>query len=115
MDLTLYNFTARMSLFSTESGGRKRPVYDHYRPSFSFGSLVQISGEVSFLETDELKPGGTTIAFVKLLPSRHVRQNLKQGDSFNTLEGTKVVGTVIIQHIDEKKNTPQMISRHDID
>jgi len=101
--LTTYNFTAILSLLPTENGGRKKSVYDHYRPSFSFNTLNHISGEVSFPDIDELKPGGTTTAMIKLLPSKHIRQNLKSGDAFTILEGEKIVGTGIIQQIQNAK------------
>lgn len=100
-NLTIYSFTAKLSLFPTEQGGRKRPVYDHYRPSFSFNSVNHFSGEVSFPERKELKPGDTATALVKLLPSKHVSQNLKIGDSFTVLEGNKVVGTGVIQQVEK--------------
>ena len=47
---TVYNFTALLSLLPTENGGRKRPVYDHYRPSFSFSTTNQFSGEIYFTD-----------------------------------------------------------------
>lgn len=97
--LTIYSFTAILSLFPTEQGGRKRPIYDHYRPSFSFNSANHFSGEVSFPELAEVKPGDTATAMVKLLPSKHITQHLKIGDSFTILEGQKVVGTGVIQEI----------------
>jgi translation elongation factor EF-Tu-like GTPase len=97
--LITYNFTAILSLFPTENGGRKKPVYDHYRPSFSFNTVNHISGEISFPNLIELLPGGTTTAVVKLLPSKHIRQNLKSGDAFTILEGENVVGTGVIQEI----------------
>jgi elongation factor Tu len=95
----VYNFTALLSLLPTENGGRKRPVYDHYRPSFSFSTANQFSGEISITDTKELKPGGTANVEVKLLPSRHIPQKLKRGDSFTILEGDRVVGTGVIQNI----------------
>ncbi|RYE31414.1 MAG: hypothetical protein EOP42_10615 [Sphingobacteriaceae bacterium] len=101
-----YDFTALLSMLPTAVGGRKKPVYDHYRPSFSFNTLNRISGEVSFPELEELKPGGTTKAVVKLLPSKHIRQNLKSGDAFTILEGERIVGTGVIQQIERKKQIP---------
>ncbi len=98
-NLTIYSFTAILSLFPTEQGGRKRPVYDNYRPSFSFNSANHFSGEVSFPNLEELKPGETATAKVNLLPSKHISQHLKIGDSFSILEGQKVVGTGVIQEI----------------
>lgn len=103
---TIYNFTAMVALFPTENGGRKSPVYDHYRPSFGFNSANQFSGEVSFPDMGVLKPGGTANAVIKLLPSRHIRQHLKTGDSFTILEGDKVVGTGVIQAIQQEKQLP---------
>ncbi len=97
-----YNFTAILSLFPTENGGRKKPVYNHYRPSFAFNTLQHFSGEISFIDKEELQPGETANAIIKLLPSRHIRQNLKSGDSFSILEGDKVVGSGVIQQIEQE-------------
>jgi translation elongation factor EF-Tu-like GTPase len=97
-----YSFTATLSLFPTENGGRKKPVYDHYRPSFSFSTLKHFSGEISFPTLKELQPGNTATAIIKLLPSRHIRQNLKSGDAFTILEGDKIVGTGVIQQIEQE-------------
>ena len=98
-----YNFTAELSLLSTSSGGRKKPVYNHYRPSFSFGSKQHFSGEIIFPDLNELQPGNSAIATVKLLPSRNISENLKAGAMFKILEGEKVVGMGIINSIDDER------------
>jgi len=49
-----YNFTAILSLLPTKEGGRKKPVMNHYRPSFSFGSKQHFSGEIVFIDADEI-------------------------------------------------------------
>ena len=103
-----YNFTALLTLLPTENGGRTRPVYDSYRPAFSFGSKNHISGEISFPDDDAVEPGSTAIAKIKLLPSKHIRQNLKSGDSFTILEGNKLVGTGVIQNVLEETITPHI-------
>ena len=106
---TAYNFKAIFSLLPTKNGGRQKPVYSHYRPSFSFSSSKNFSGEVMFPELEELKPlnpGDTTTAFIKLLPSRHIRKTLKSGDSFTILEGGKIVGTGVIQEVQKEYMTP---------
>jgi translation elongation factor EF-Tu-like GTPase len=103
---TLYNFTAILSLFSTENGGRKKPVYNYYKPSFSFGTKQHISGEISLLEKQELSPGDSAKAFIKLLPSRYIRKNLKHGDAFTIWEGDKVIGSGVIQKIEEERSIP---------
>jgi translation elongation factor EF-Tu-like GTPase len=107
---TVYNFTALLSLLPTGNGGRKRPVYNHYRPSFSFSTANQFSGEIAFVDQEELKPGGTAKIEVKLLPSRYVPLKLKGGDSFTIMEGNKVVGTGVIQEIRDERRIPASIA-----
>lgn len=98
-----YNFTAILSLLSTSQGGRKKPVFDHYRPSFSFGSRQHYSGEIIFPGSKELQPGSSATAQIKLLPSRHITEQLKPGAMFKIFEGEKVVGMGIINSIDEER------------
>jgi len=98
-----YNFTATLSLLSTNQGGRKKPVFNHYRPSFSFGSKQHYSGEIIFPHSDELQPGHSTTAKVKLLPSRHINEHLKPGGMFKIFEGEKVVGMGFINTIDDER------------
>lgn len=107
---TVYNFTALLSLLPTENGGRKRPVYDHYRPSFSFSTANEFSGEITFIDLDELKPGGTATVDVKLLPSRYIPLNLKGGDAFTIMEGDKVVGMGVIQEIKDEHRLPSALA-----
>ena len=101
-----YNFTALISLFPTENGGRKRPVYSHYRPSFSFNTKMHFCGEMSFLNKEEVMPGDTALASIKMLPARYIRHNLKKGDAFTILEGNNIVGSGVIQSIEENKKVP---------
>ena len=103
---TEYDFTAIITLFPTENGGRKRPVYSHYRPSFSFNTRMHFCGEMSFLDKEEVIPGDTAIASIKLMPARYIRHNLKKGDAFTLLEGDRVVGSGVIQSIEENKQVP---------
>ena len=98
-----YDFTANLTLLSTENGGRKRSVFSHYRPSFSFGSKQHFSGEIEFSQIHELQPGQTTVVRVKLLPSRHVSEHLKTGDTFRIFEGEKVVGMGMIKSVDNER------------
>lgn len=97
-----YNFTATLSLLSTDQGGRKKPVFDHYRPSFSFGSKQHFSGEIVFPYSNELEPGNSTTARVKLLPSRHISEHLNPGAMFKIFEGEKIVGIGFIKSIEER-------------
>ena len=103
---TVYNFTALLSLLPTENGGRKRPVYDHYRPSFSFSTVNEFSGEITFIDREELNPGATATVNVNLLPARYVPLKLKGGDSFTIMEGDKIVGMGVIQEIKDEHRLP---------
>src|ERR1700733_6808712 len=105
---TIYNFTALLSLFPTKNGGRKTPVYNHYRPSFSFGKTTHFSGEVLFSDKHEVQPGDTVMSVVKLLPSRYIPKNLKTGDPFTILEGGKIIGTGVIKEILLEDHIPVM-------
>jgi translation elongation factor EF-Tu-like GTPase len=98
-----YNFTATLSLLPTDQGGRKKSVFNHYRPSFSFGSKQHYSGEIIFPCLNELQPGHSTTAKVKLLPSRHISEHLKPGEMFKIFEGEKIVGMGFINSIDDER------------
>ncbi len=95
-----------LSLFPTQDGGRKKPVYNYYKPSFSFNTQQHFSGEMSLVNKQELNPGDTAIALIKLLPSRHIRQNRKSGDAFTILEGDRIIGTGVIQKIEIENKIP---------
>ena len=101
--MIVYNFLTTLSLLPTEAGGRKKSVFSHYRPSFSFNTKQHFSGEVVFVQVEELHPGETAMAEVRLLPSRYIRHNLKSGDTFAISEGNKIVGTGVIRRIDKKE------------
>jgi elongation factor Tu len=102
MERICYKFTATLSLFPSELGGRKKPIFDNYKPSFSFNSSNHVSGEISFNRPQGLHPGESLNASVQLLPSKTIRQNLKCGDTFSIHEGTKVIGTGVIKQIIEE-------------
>ena len=94
-----YNLTAKISLLPTEMGGRKKPVFTGYKPSFSFNSLQHYSGEIHLLRKQQLRPGGSAIAVIKLLPARTIRKTLKPNDAFTITEGSKTVGSGIIEKV----------------
>ncbi|MFP5042452.1 hypothetical protein [Parasediminibacterium sp. JCM 36343] len=100
-----YNLTAILPLLPTSHGGKKRHVFNNFRPSFSFGSKQHFSDEISFPDIDELQAGNSATVKINLLPSRHISENLKSGVMFKIFEGEKVVGMGIINSIDNKSNT----------
>lgn len=94
-----YDLIAKISLLPTEMGGRKRPVATGYKPSFAFNSLQHFSGEVHLIETQELKPGDSGLAYIKLLPARNISKNLQPHDAFTINEGNKTIGSGIIEKV----------------
>jgi len=96
-----YTFTAKIYLLPTSGGGRRKAVYSHYRPAFSFNTIQYFSGEVTLIDKEELAPGEMALASIKLLPSRHIRKSLKSGDAFKITEGTHVIGFGTIEQIEE--------------
>jgi len=94
---TTYNLTAKITLFPTDKGGRKRPVYSGYKPLFSFNTEKHYCGEVELLDKSELNPGETSNVFIKLLPAKSIRKNLKRNDAFTITEGNKTIGTGVIE------------------
>ena len=94
-----YDLTAKISLLPTGLGGRKKAVFTGYKPSFSFNTQNHFSGEVHLIDSEELKPGNSGRAVIKLLPSRLIRKTLKPNDVFIIVEGDKTVGTGIIEKV----------------
>lgn len=95
-----YKLRAKISLFPTELGGRKKPVYNGYRPSLVFNTKQHYSAEIYLIKTDELKPGKTALADINMLPARTLRRTLKDNDAFTLNEGNKTIGTGIIESIE---------------
>jgi elongation factor Tu len=94
-----YNLEATITLFPSENGGRKKPVYTGYRPSFAFNTSQHYSGEVRLIGKEELFPGETSRVRIKLLPAKTIRKNLKPADSFTITEGNKRVGSGVIEKV----------------
>jgi elongation factor Tu len=81
-------------------GGRKTPVYSGYRPSFGFNTAIHYSGEIKLINKKELRPGQTSLADINLLPAKTLRKNLKINDSFTLMEGSKTIGTGVIETVE---------------
>lgn len=96
---TTYTFEATITLLPSENGGRRKPVFNGYRPSFAFNTLQHYSGEIRLIGRTQLNPGETTRAKIKLLPAKTIRKNIRAADSFTINEGGRVVGTGGIQKV----------------
>jgi translation elongation factor EF-Tu-like GTPase len=98
---TTYNIRAIITLFPTDQGGREKPVYTGYRPSFAFNTERYYCGDIRLIARKELQPGQTSKAFIRLLPAKTIRKNLKPADAFRITEGTKTVGTGVIEKVEQ--------------
>lgn len=98
-----YNLTAIITLFPTEQGGRKRPVYSGYRPNFGFNTQQHYCGEIELLNTKKLVPGGTSQVYIRLLPARTIRKNLKPDDAFVITEGAQPIGAGVIEKVEKEE------------
>ena len=102
-----YKLSARITLYPSEMGGRIKPVYSGYRPSFVFNSKIHYSGEIDLLGKDELKPGETSKALVRLLPAQTLK-TLKPNKSFTISEGNKIIGTGLIESVELTEDAPAL-------
>jgi elongation factor Tu len=99
-----YSFRAKITLLPTRDGGRKKPIFSGYRPAFVFNTQKQYSGEVLLIDKQELNPGETTQAEIKLLPARTIRRNLHINTAFTLVEGSKIIGDgTIIKEVLKKE------------
>ena len=98
---TTYDIRAIITLLPTDQGGRKGPVRTGYRPSFAFNTEKYYCGEIRLIARKELQPGQTSKAFIRMLPAKTIRKNLKAADAFRITEGTKTVGIGVIEKVDQ--------------
>jgi translation elongation factor EF-Tu-like GTPase len=61
-----YKFRARITLFRTDMGGRRNPVYNGYKPSFAFNTVNHYSGQIELIGNEELRPGQSSLAHIQL-------------------------------------------------
>lgn len=99
-----YTFDAVIQLLPTHMGGRRTAVRTHYRPNFNFNTEQYFCGEVRFKEGVEwIAPGQSAEATIVLLAARFIPGDLVPGYAFKLTEGTRVVGTGVIQKILERE------------
>jgi hypothetical protein len=89
----------RLTLVPTDRGGRRRPVADGYRASFSFGRRRRGDAEpvvhdaVLVLEdATSLAPGASAVARAWVLLGEELPRALAEGMVFTLLEGDRIVG-----------------------
>jgi translation elongation factor EF-Tu-like GTPase len=100
-----YDIRAYITLLPTSQGGRSNSILSGYKPAFTFNTVKHYCGELTLVDTKELRPGQSAEAIIRLLPAITLRKNLKLNESFTIVEGNKAVGNGIILHEIDKKET----------
>lgn len=87
-----YLIIARITLKSTDQGGRTNPIYTGYRPNnvFEPGNGAWIS-EITFSDVDHISPGETHLVEVQFLHPDTARF-LTVGRKWLICEGLKEIG-----------------------
>ena len=102
--VTTFDFIAELIFLSTEEGGRKTPVFSGYRPQVKFELMeVQTSGEQTFLNKEEVNPGDSVIAGIRLLGIEYFNNFLEEGMLFDFREGSRIIGTGKVTNILNQK------------
>ena len=70
-----YDFTDYITLLPSNLGGRSKSVYSGFRPSLTFKTERQYSGELFFDTAKFLEPGKSAIVTIKLLPAITIPKN----------------------------------------
>jgi translation elongation factor EF-Tu-like GTPase len=89
---------ALVSMKPTNVGGRTGIVKPGYRPTLVIESK---NSEVSFIETEQISPGGKGKVLIKILQPRSLPV-LAKDMIFEIMEGNKIVGAGIIMNVIEK-------------
>jgi hypothetical protein len=88
------DFIATLTYLTTENGGRKTPAMSNYRPQIKFDfDEMQTSGQQTFIEREMVFPGETVNAEIKIIAVEHFAHKLKEGMTFEFLEGPTLIGT----------------------
>lgn len=88
------DFVAELKYRTTEQGGRSTPAFSKYRPQIKFDfDEMQTSGEQIFIDKDEVFPGESVKAKIRILGVDFFRNRLEEGMEFEFLEGSRIIGT----------------------
>ncbi|MBK5270353.1 MAG: elongation factor Tu, partial [Bacteroidia bacterium] len=81
-------FKCQINLKTKDEGGRSTPVFDKYRPQFSFRTAI-VSGEITLPKgMHQMKPGENALVSVKLSTPVALESNM----DFSLREGSRIVG-----------------------
>jgi translation elongation factor EF-Tu-like GTPase len=81
---------ARIHFFTTEEGGKTRPVFSDYRPQFYYNGR-DWDAPHEYPDVAEVKPGDTVRAYLAFLSPQCHLGKIYEGMKFQVREGAKVV------------------------
>lgn len=88
------DFIAVTKYFKTEQGGRQGYAASGYRPHLKFeGSKLLTTGEQLFIDKDNVFPGDTVTAEIRILAVDAFEGQLYPGLKFDLCEGPKTIAT----------------------
>lgn len=98
------DFIATLKYRATEEGGRETVAKSGYRPTlkFSFDKMLT-SGIQTFIDNEQVYPGESVDAFIKILAVPHFQGRLEEGMEFIFTEGDRIIGTGVIKEILNKE------------
>ena len=94
------DFIAELKYKTTEDGGRSTPAFSKYRPQIKFEfEYMQTSGEQTFLNKEQVFPGESVTAKIRILGVELFKHRLETEMNFEFREGSRVIGTGKISEI----------------
>lgn len=88
------DFIARITYFSIEQGGRRTPAVTGSRPQTRFEGRNEITpAEQVFADKDHILPGESAEAAVTIIIKDRFLKSLYAGQTFEFLEGDRIIGT----------------------
>ena len=97
---------ARVSMVSSEAGGRLQPLVHPYRPNHNFGeadSREFYVGQVEVPDAVVVHPGETHDLLVTFLSGRGLSAQLKVGREWRIQEGATLVATAKVLEVRSKR------------
>ena len=94
------DFIATLRYRTTEEGGRRTAAKSGYRPTIKFNfDKMLTSGIQTFIDKDIVNPGDIVRAEINILSAPHFAGRLSEGMEFIFTEGSRIIGTGIINGI----------------
>jgi hypothetical protein len=87
------DFVAQLNFKKTEEGGRTHFALSGYRPQVKFNfTEMQTSGQQTYIDNKMAFPGDNLNALIKLATTEHLKGHLREGTTFEFLEGDRLIG-----------------------